>query len=341
MGVSASAERSSVRVSNRREKPGKAKRSCRRRSIFFHPFISGFFLCSVLSVCSVVQSFSQDNPEQYDWFPKAAFLERKIAVGTTEEKRDALFQIRNLQTERASRIAIPALNDSDEIVRATAASSVIFLPRPEAVQVLLPLLNDKAEFVRREAAYALGEVGHSSAAATLTKTLQDDKVREVRTAAAAALGKLGDASAVDDLLSILKNKPKEDDEFLRRASARSIGQIAQTIRTGRSRIISPQNFLPEKYKQIDEPRSEELAIRFPVFRSAVGVLSKVLQDTREEDDTRREAAFALGAIGSTTAVNVLQAHRNSPDPYLAEIASEALLKIESRSRSLSSTNPNQ
>ncbi len=303
----------------------------RRLFINSRVLISGFFLCLVFSVCSAVRSFGQGTQA-------AAFLQQRIATGTAEEKRDALFQIRNFKTEQASRIAVPALNDREEIVRATAASSVIFLPGHEAAQILLPLLNDKAEFVRREAAYALGEVGHSSAAGPLIKTLQNDKADEVRTAAAAALGKLGDASAVEDLLSILKNKPKEDEEFLRRASARSIGQIAQVIKTGKHRVVSPQNFLSEKYKETNEP-FEDLTKQFPIFERAVVVLSQVLQNQREANDTLREAAFSLGAIGSTAAINVLQAHLNSPDPYLAEIAKEALLKIENQSKSLSSTKP--
>ena len=73
-----------------------------------------------------------------------------LASGNTELKRNALFQIKNLHTEIASRLAIPALSDADELVRATATTAVIFLPKAEAVQILLPLLNDKAPFVRSE-----------------------------------------------------------------------------------------------------------------------------------------------------------------------------------------------
>src|SRR5690349_14421179 len=85
-------------------------------------------------------------------------LENTVRTGTTEQKRDALFQIRNLRSEIASRAAVPALTDPDAIVRATAASSVVFLPKPDAVAILAPLLADKDAFVRKEAAYALGKV---------------------------------------------------------------------------------------------------------------------------------------------------------------------------------------
>ncbi len=64
------------------------------------------------------------------------------------------------------------------------------------------------------------------------------------------------------------------------------------------------------------------------FIDAVAVLTQVLKSKNESNDTRREAAFALGEIGSTPAVSVLRSHLKSPDPYLAEICKEALLKIE-------------
>src|SRR5262245_13884379 len=57
----------------------------------------------------------------------AARLQRMIVNGSVEEKRTALFEIRNLRSAEASLIAVPALKDADELVRATAASSVVFI----------------------------------------------------------------------------------------------------------------------------------------------------------------------------------------------------------------------
>jgi HEAT repeat protein len=89
----------------------------------------------------------------------AARLRGQIASDSVEAKRSALFEIRNYSSPEASRLALPALTDKDEIVRSSAASSVVFLPKDEAARALVPLLGDRAEFVRREAAFALGEVG--------------------------------------------------------------------------------------------------------------------------------------------------------------------------------------
>jgi HEAT repeat protein len=261
--------------------------------------------------------------QQLDGFASA------LSNGNTEQKRDALFQIRNLRSEMASRIAVPALRDRDPIVRATAAASVVFLPKSEAVNALTPLLEDKDAFVRKEAAYALGRVESGEAAGPLIRLLQGDKDLEVQAAAAIGLGQTGSPTAVEPLTAVLKRRPSEESEFLRRSSARSIGRIAQIIKTGNAYTVTPQNFLPERYKSIS---GDDLTTAQPVFASAVTVLTTVLQNRLEFDDTRREAAYALGAIGSRSATNTLESHRKSTDPYLAEISKEALLKINSSDR---------
>lgn len=289
-----------------------ALKSCRPPGRFLFVYLA---LLLLLAVSAAAQG--QVDAERFS---------RLILHGSVEEKREALFQIRNLRSEAASRLALPALRDRDEMVRATAASSVVFLPGFDAAQAVLPLLNDKSEFVRREAAYALGEIGDASATAPLIALLQKEKVLEARSAAAAGLGRIGDPSAVAPLTAILKSRPREDDEFLRRSAARSIGQIAQNLKTGSTRVLTPQNFLPDKFKEIP-PGSENFESKYPQFGPAVEILLTILASNAEADDTRREAAYALGAIGSESAVSALETGASSEDPYLAEISQEALLKI--------------
>jgi len=260
-------------------------------------------------------------------------LQNHINQGSVEEKRSALFEIRNLRSESASRIAVPALNDKDAMVRATAAGSVIFLPKPEAARALLPLLTDKSEFVRTETAYALGKVGDRSATAELVRLMKSDKILEVRTAAAIALGENGDASAIESLIGVLKSRPKEDEEFLRRSAARSIGQIAQINVTGDPTVLTPQNFLPDKFKDLGS--SDATGPVPKIFANAVDVLTAVLRSKDESDDTRRESAFSLGAIGDSRSLDILRGYVASPDPYLAEICKEAILKIERRAKTSS------
>lgn len=252
-------------------------------------------------------------------------LSRAIQTGTSEQKRDALFQIRNLRSEASSRIALPALKDGDPIVRATAAASVAFLPKDEAVTMLAPLLSDKVPFVRKEAAYALESVESAAAAPALIDRLRRENDLEVRSAIVIALGGSGTTAALEPLVSILRSSPSEESEFLRRSAARSIGRIAQIAKSANAYVVTPENFLPEKYKTVN---AGDIASGPPLFGSAESVLEAVLQNRKEADDTRRETAFALGAIGDKRAISVLESHLNSPDNYLAEICKEAILKIQ-------------
>jgi len=278
------------------------------------------FLCVLCVFCGKI-AYAQTNLD---------LLAEKLNRGNTEQKRDALFQIRNLETEEASRLAIRALTDNSEIVRATAAFSVIFLPKDEALNALLPLLNDKKELVRRETAYALGKVGNPNAINPLLQVFQKDKIADVKNAAIVALGEIGDAAAIDALTRVLQNKPKKEnppDEFLRRSAARSIGQIAQIIQTNKTEALTPENLLPDKFNPVEKPKYPKLIETFPTFRAAIGILIQTLQNPREFDDVKREAAFALGAIGDEAAKNVLQANLGGEDYYLAQISKEALRKI--------------
>ena len=202
----------------------------------------------------------------------------------------------------ASRAATEALLDSEPIVRATAARAVLSMPPDEAARALIPLLKDKEEFVRQETAYALGETRSLYAVQPLVGALERDKMESVRGAAAVALGKIGDESAViplagrlsarirsSGLFSRITRGQRAENEFVRRAAARSLGQIKS--------------------------------------RAAVPALIETLSDPRAEDDVRREAARSLGLIGDASAVPALKTALAANDPYLSRIAYEALMKI--------------
>ncbi len=287
----------------------------------FQQYFGCFVFLCVLCVLCVKISFAQTNEN----------LAEQIRVGNSEQKRSALFEIRNRQSEEASRIALPALKDADEIVRATAAFSVIYLPKGEAFNVLSPNLSDKSEIVRRETAYALGKTQNPLAVNPLIQTFQNKKEKsvEVKNAGIVALGEIGDASAIDVLTQVLRQKPKDDNEFLRRSAARSIGQIAQIIQIKESYTVTPESFLPEKYKLFTLEKYQNLTAKFPQFKNAVPVLTLVLQNPKESDDAKREAAFALGTIGDASATTILQTGLNSKDYYLAEICKESLKKLSS------------
>lgn len=287
---------------------------------------------SRITIClALLLGFSPVARSQVFSEQTAAFAEA-IRSGDTEEKRTALFELRNIGTAEASIAALPALKDNDVMVRATAAGTVVYLASIDAVQALLPLLSDRDAFVRREAALALRTVKDSSATGALLNSLRREKDAEVRTAAVIALGEIADTDAIAPLTNILRSKPSETEEMLRRSAARSIGQIAFFVRTGRHYRSTPQNFLPERFKEHINNDVVDHGADSAKLLSALPVLMRTLNSTEESADCRREAAFALGAIGDAGSVKILQSNLNSSDPYLAEICKEALLMLENHIR---------
>ncbi|HZT57293.1 MAG TPA: HEAT repeat domain-containing protein [Pyrinomonadaceae bacterium] len=230
----------------------------------------------------------------------------RLSSGDTEERRDAVTRLGAMGRPEASRAAAVALNDGAAIIRATAARAVLSLGGEEAAKLILPLLGDRDEFVRREAAYALGLARSADAVPGLITLVESDKKPSVRAAAAVALGQTGDARAVGPLSAALSRRVPasgffsratrrkvEEDEFVRRASAVSLGQIGS--------------------------------------REGVPALVEALSNEKTPDDIRREAARALGLIGDAAAIPALRSVLTSKDPYLSDIAFDALRKIDRRS----------
>jgi len=225
---------------------------------------------------------------------------QRLSSAEIEDRREALMQLRALQRPEASRVALSALNDPAPIVRATATGAVLWLPADESVAGLLPLLGDKEEFVRQQTAYALGLTRSRSAVAGLIEHLSDKK-DSVRGAAAVALGQIADPGAVTALAAVLnpqaglspskkgKKSKREQNPFVLRSAARSLGQIGN--------------------------------------RAGVPALVLTLQDAQAEGDLRREAATALGNIGDASAIPALREVASAGDPYLAEAAFQALKRI--------------
>ena len=222
----------------------------------------------------------------------------RLTSSDVEERRDALMRLGNLHVAEASRAAVPSLSDPSPIIRATAAKAVLSLDPNESVSVLLPLLKDKDEFVRREVAYALGRTRSRSATAALSDTLLSDKEDGVRAAAAVALGHIADEAAVVSLAGMLapelaargsSRRKREQNVFVLRAAAVALGQIGS--RAGTPALIS------------------------------------ALTNEKLDSDVRREAARSLGIIGDPAAVPALRAASTASDPFLAQLAYEALRKM--------------
>jgi HEAT repeat protein len=262
--------------------------------------------CSLLLLV-IVQSFAaslNQGNKPSSLTPLQIEIEKQrqqLSSAEIEERREAVMQLGAMHHPEASRAAAAALKDPLPMVRATAARAILWLPPEEAAMALILLLADKDELVRQESAYALGQTRSTTAVAPLIERLTSDKKNSVRGAAAVALGEIANEEAVDALTQLLSSQmvslgtkkasksKRSENAFVLRSAAHSLGQIAS--------------------------------------RRAVPTLVALLEDETMEDDVRREAAFALGAMGDSAAIPALQKALNADDPYLSMTAQEALRKI--------------
>ena len=255
---------------------------------------------SLACTCVLAQSNEQASRSLTPSQQAIESQRERLSSSDQEERRDAVMRLGNLHSPEASRAAAPGLSDPSPVVRATAAKAVLSLPPEESVAVLLPSLKDKDEFVRREVAYALGRTRSRSATAALSERLMNDKEDGVRAAAAVALGDIADEAAVVTLAGTLApellargnaKRKREQNVFVLRAAAVALGQIAS--------------------------------------RAGVPALISVLSNEKLDSDVRREAARSLGRIGDPAAVPALRAASTAADPFLSQLAYEALRKLGS------------
>ena len=266
-------------------------------------FTSRLLVFTSLTLAFVFAQQTELTPLQYEIQVQKA----RLSSADVEERRDAVTRLGAMGRPEGSRVAAHALGDPAAIIRATAVRAVLSLNHDEAATLIIPLLKDRDEFVRREAAYALGLSRSTLGVAALVAAVETDKKPSVRGAAAVALGQIGDERAAPALAAALSRRfpatgffkralrrKAEEDEFVRRAAAVSLGQIRS--------------------------------------RESVPVLIEALANERTPGDIRRESARALGLIGDARAVPALRAALTAKDPYLAQIAFDALRQINPREK---------
>jgi HEAT repeat protein len=266
-----------------------------RKALARARFVVVLVCLSLITISVFAQSNDTLTPSQ-----RAIEKQReRLTAGDVEERRDAVIRLGNFHLSDASRAAMPALSDPSPIVRAMAAKAVLSVNPEHAVAALLPLLKDKDEFVRREAAYALGQTHSRTATAALSERLLNDKEDGVRGAAAVALGDIRDEAAVISLVGTLApelsareggRRKRERNVFVLRSAAAALGKIKS--------------------------------------RAGTAALVSVMSNEKLDSDVRREAAHSLGLIGDPSATAALRTVSTSSDPYLSQLASQALKRIE-------------
>lgn len=206
--------------------------------------------------------------------------------------------------------------------------------RPLLETALVDTSEPRSFILRRAAARALGRLGVAATASIpklqhVTEDVTEDS--GIRAAAALALGDISprDRSVQKTLRAILSDK--ECDDEVRTAAATAFGKAGTDVSAEIPLFLS---VLTEPYVQDDlrAAAARSLGHIGEKTESTVEALVKVL---REEPgwlnyDSRREAAWALGQLQSTEALQLLKkvSASEDDDELVRKAASEAVIHVE-------------
>lgn len=260
--------------------------------------------------------------------------------------------------EKALKVVLPLLKDSDPDLRHAAANALGWMRDPRALPALIERLqSDKDGWVRQAAARALGRIGDSGATPALIAALNDPECEFslflpkpcVAEAAAEALGQLRDRTAVPALLAAARHPaievavaavralrriadPASIEPLLELARHRPRGGLFWPVLSDEIALALAsmgQPALPALLRTLDEPN---LFARF-VAAAALGhmrevsvlsALERAFLRARYKDPAAAEYAEALGLLGDHSAVQILIEAINDIDSDLVEAAVRAL-----------------
>ncbi|MDJ0705627.1 MAG: HEAT repeat domain-containing protein, partial [Leptolyngbyaceae cyanobacterium MO_188.B28] len=164
----------------------------------------------------------------------------------------------------------------------------------------------------------LGEIGSEAAVNPLITALQDPD-SGVRRSVAAALGEIGSEAAVNPLIAALQ----DSDSGVRTNTARSLGKIGSEAAVN-SLITALQN--------PDDTSAVQISLGVRSFASGQATCASGqigLETGHIRNIIRGNAAWALGEIGSGTAVNPLISALQDPEVWVRANTAAALGKIGS------------
>lgn len=210
------------------------------------------------------------------------------------------------------------LKSSSQEERREAAMQLARLKGEAAFSALSSAVNDASPQVRAAVASGLAERGDEAAVPILVTLLGKDKDGFVRKTVAYALGNFHGSERTAALATALRDKELE----VRAAAAIALGHHADA-----NALAHLASALSDKSDFVRAHAARALGVNGRAAVQAVTALIALL--TKDEDaEVRRQAANALGQIGDRSALPALHRAKRDRDPYLAEIADDAVRLIE-------------
>ena len=177
--------------------------------------------------------------------------------------------------------------DTDQYVRAAAATALGDLLKPEAIEPLSQALeSDQSTNVRKACAAALGALGQRSGVGSLEQALSDDSEEDVRAEAADALG---DLLSPDSLPELLEGRANDPSPKVRGACSNAVSRFSSSG-------------LSQALEQSEDPSVRSSAAQVLGEQGdsdGANDLINALQDTDESvRETAQEAVENLGTVTS-------------------------------------------
>jgi HEAT repeat protein len=165
----------------------------------------------------------------------------RLASGDEEQRLEALAQLGAtlptagdaFKTQAIAALGNSLQRDQSPVIRAFAAGTLEISGDDRAVPMLLAQIGQERELaVRKAIIYALARYPLSQVTRTLI-TLLNDRKHEIRGAAAYAIAEIGDTSAAQPLIEFMRKRGKDDDAFARSQAARALGRLGSRDAIGR------------------------------------------------------------------------------------------------------------
>eukprot|EP01023_Acetabularia_acetabulum_P002111 TRINITY_DN10816_c1_g1_i3.p1 TRINITY_DN10816_c1_g1~~TRINITY_DN10816_c1_g1_i3.p1 ORF type:complete len:299 (-),score=46.22 TRINITY_DN10816_c1_g1_i3:1658-2554(-) len=257
------------------------------------------------------------------------------------DKYSALYSLGDVDSAAVQRGLVFALLDSSALFRHDVAFALGQRKQATAIPILTNVLKDLTEhpMVRHEAAEALGTIGTAECLIPLKQFVYDDQ-REVKETCELAIQRINylticeefknDAALLDPqmLPPYPVSLPLEKlAAIIKDETAKMLNRYRALFTIKGRNTCESKELLCEVLLSCESPLLQhEVAyimgqIRCPSF---VPTLQEVLQNTQQNSMVRQEAAEALGCIGSTACIELLQMFTEDSDCIVADECSVIL-----------------
>jgi HEAT repeat protein len=236
------------------------------------------------------------------------------------------------KAESAIPILIKALQDENPSIRERAAYSLGNIGTEASIASLSKaLLEDEDSSVRERAAYSLGNIGTEASIASLSKALLEDEDSSVREVAVHSLGNIGSNTTIPCLIQGIN----DEDYSVHISAANALIKIGSKLAI--SSLIKCLESI-EDDRRYNAPASAVAILGRIGSKAVIPCLIKYLKNNYVRGYTRGQVAYVLVEIGLKEASDALEQALEDKDYYVREVATDALKKIEFKTKNIELNN---